>query len=241
MSCRIIRTISSATFAIALCAGSQAFAADPGTDAMQEAYAPYRVALFKTNGKSQAEAQQAATQAQRAWNQLMEQFGAKPPAPYDRDPAFAKSLTEVARIYTKASDEIGANQLTAAHETLEKARDIMADMRRRNQVIVYSDHMNAYHAEMERLLIDGSQALSQPNGMLQVTAMVGALNYLATKLSTEAPASLRQDEEFRSLLKAVNKSVSDLQTALFAQDPVAVKDAMRKIKSPYSKLFLNFG
>ena len=44
---------------IALAAGSllafQAHAADALTDAMQAAYAPYRVALFKTNGESQDE------------------------------------------------------------------------------------------------------------------------------------------------------------------------------------------
>ena len=38
------------------CAVMPAFAADAVTDAMQAAYGPYRVALFKTNSNSQAEA-----------------------------------------------------------------------------------------------------------------------------------------------------------------------------------------
>jgi hypothetical protein len=40
-------------------------AADPFTDALQAAYAPYRAALFRTSGKSQPEAGQATIQAQR--------------------------------------------------------------------------------------------------------------------------------------------------------------------------------
>jgi hypothetical protein len=43
------------------------------------------------------------------------------------------------------------------------------------------------------------------------------------------------------LAKGVNKSVNDLQDALFSQDVAAVKAALTKVKVPYSKLFLKFG
>lgn len=223
------------------CAVFPVFATDAVTDAMQAAYAPYREALFRTNSNAQAESQQAMVQAQQSWAKLVAQFGAKSPAPYDRDPTFAASLADVTKVYAKAADEVNARQLTVAHETLEKARDIMAETRRRNQVIIYSDHMNAYHLEMEHVLIDGVKTLSQPNGMQQLTATVGALSYLTKKLTTEAPATYAKHAEFTGLVKAVDKSVSDLQAALFAQDAAAVKEAIGKIKGPYSKLFLKFG
>ena len=44
-----------------------AWPADTVTDALQQAYEPYRTALFRTNGKVQAEAEQAVTRAQQAW------------------------------------------------------------------------------------------------------------------------------------------------------------------------------
>ena len=223
------------------CAVMPAFAADAVTDAMQAAYGPYRVALFKTNSNSQAEAQQAMTQAQQSWGKLAAQFGNKPPAPYDRDTAFGSSVADVSKVYAKATEQVMANQLTAAHETLEAARDIMAQLRRRNQVVVYSDHMNAYHSEMEHVLIDGGKTLALPNGLQQLTAQVGALAYLSKKLSSEAPANYRNNPEFVELLQAVDKSVADLQIALFAQNASAVKEALGKIKTPYSKLFLKFG
>ncbi len=128
-------------------AGS-ALAADPLTDAMQKTYVPYRVALFKTNAKAQEESRQAVLQAQQGWNRLAAEFGANPPSPYAGDPGLAASLDAVGKVYVKALAEIERNQLPEAHETLEEVRDVMADLRRRNQVIVYSDHMNAYHAEM---------------------------------------------------------------------------------------------
>ena len=77
--------------------------------------------------------------------------------------------------------------------------------------------------------------------MQQLTALVGALSYLAQKLITEAPANYATNEDFGELARAVNKSVSNLQDALFSQDVEAVKAALSKVKAPYSKLFLKFG
>ena len=229
--------ISTALFVVSV----SVWSADPVTDAMQIAYAPYRVALFRTNSNAQAESQQAIEQAQQSWTKLIEQYSSKPPAPYDRDTAFVASLSEVLKVYDLSASQVSANQLTAAHETLEKARDIMADMRRRNQVVIFSDHMNAYHSEMENLLINAPTILLQQNGMQQLTAMVGALNYLAKKLISEAPANYATNKEFVESAKAVNKSVTELQDALFLQDAQAIKIKLSKVKVPYSKFFLKFG
>ena len=77
--------------------------------------------------------------------------------------------------------------------------------------------------------------------MQQLTAKAGALQYLALRLVSEAPANLQGNEEFKTLAAAVNQSVSTLTTALFAQDIAAAKAAIAKIKQPYSKLFAKFG
>ena len=241
MSAHTIPALKALGLTMALIFGALAHAADPVTEAMQAANGPYRMALFKTNGKSQPEALQALTQAQQAWDKLSTQFGGKPAAPYDRDPAFAASVAEVAKVYTKALAEVNANQLTDAHNTLEHAREVMADMRQRNNVVVFSDHMNAYHAQMELIMVDGQTTLAQPKGLLTMTAQTGTLSYLAKRLTTQAPASLTQNPEFTALVGAVNQSVSALESAVMNQDMPATKEAMGKLKGPYSKLFAKFG
>ncbi|MBP9736831.1 MAG: hypothetical protein KBD82_14460, partial [Rhodoferax sp.] len=70
---------------------------------------------------------------------------------------------------------------------------------------------------------------------------VGALSYLANRLRTQAPAELLGKSEFAAMVDAVNGATLDLQNALLAQDMAAVKDAMGKLKGPYSKLFAKFG
>lgn len=218
-----------------------AAAADPVTDAMQAAYAPYRVVLFKTNSNAQDEARKAIAQAQQKWSQIATQFGATPPAPYDRDSSFKTSLDKVSEVYARAASQIDKNELTEAHETLEQAREVIAEIRHRNEVIVYSDHMNAYHAQMEKVLIDGPKILAEPNGLLQLTMQSGALEYLAGKLKSEAPADYRQSEEFAASYRAVEQSVADFKAALLAQDVAQIKAAMVKLKQPYSKMFIKFG
>ncbi|NSL54961.1 hypothetical protein [Uliginosibacterium aquaticum] len=216
-------------------------AADPFTDAMLKAYAPYRAALFKTNQTSQPDAQQAIAQARTSWASILKQFMVKAPPPYDRDTQFADSLAEVSKVYDKAAAEIDKGQLIEAHETLEEARDVMAQLRARNNVIVFSDHMNAYHAQMEHVLIEGPKILDGANGFLELTAQTGALEMLANKLASEASADLRGNEEFKTSCAAVQKSVTDLKAALFSQDKAKVKEALGKIKVPYSKMFIKFG
>jgi hypothetical protein len=234
-------TACAIVLAMAGAAAASAQAADAVTDAIQAAYGPYRAALFRTNGKSQPEAQQALVQAQQAWASVTQRFATQPPAPYDRDASFASTLAQVGAVYEKAAAEIRDNKLPVAHETLEAARDLLADLRRRNGVVVFSDHMNAYHAEMEHLLIEGPKLLAGPQGLQQLMAQVGTLDYLVRQLRAQAPSSLATNAEFDGLLKDVEGSVKAVRAAVLSQDLVAVKDTMGKVKAPYSKLFLKFG
>jgi hypothetical protein len=216
-------------------------AADPVTDAMLAAYEPYRVVLFRTNSKAQPESEQAIAAARQRWKGLADRFGARPPAPYDRDAAFGRTLEDVDRVYGKAEQEIRRGELAQAHETLEAARDLMAELRRRNNVVVLSDHMNAYHAQMEHVLDEGPRLVAAPQGLLQLMAHAGTLGYLAARLREEAPAALQADAEFTGAQRAVAESVAVLRQALLAQDVAATREALSRLKAPYSRLFLKFG
>lgn len=218
-----------------------ALAADPVTEAINQAYAPYRAALFRTNSKAQAESEQAIAQARQAWKSVLDRFAARPPMPYDSDPEFSASLNAVAKVYEQAAGEIGQGKLPQAHETLEQARDIMAELRRRNGVIVFSDHMNAYHSEMEHVLEQGAALTSSPQAMLTLVKRVGVLEYLAKRLRSEAPKALQNDAEFGAALQELEASVMMLHRAAMSQNPAAAREALDRLKRPYSRMFLKFG
>lgn len=217
------------------------FAADAVTDALSEAYAPYRVALFKTSSAPAAEATQAVEAARQRWQQFIAQHGAQPGAPYDRDQRFAASLQDVLHALDTAATQTRSGELPAAHETLEQVRDLLAVLRARNNIVVFSDHMNAYHAAMEKVLGESMAATPGSDAWQQLTMQVGVLEYLANRLASEAPQELRQQEEFQSSLGNLRASVAALKAAVLAADPAAVKAALGKLKMPYSKLFVRFG
>ena len=218
-----------------------AHAADPVTQAMQSAYTPYRVALFRTNSQAQAESEQAMAQAVLAWRAIAQQFAAAPPGPYAQDAEFARTLGEVNSVLQKADEQVRARQLPQAHETLERVRDLLSELRQRNGVVVYSDHMNAYHEAMEHVLTKGPALATGPQGPMQLMAEVGTLNHLAERLGTQAPKALREHAEFAPAQQAVVASVQALRAALLAQDQAAVVKAIKALKPPYAKLFLKFG
>jgi hypothetical protein len=215
-------------------------AADEVTDAMQAAYPPYRAALFRTNSQAQAESEQALASARRSWQSVIDRYAARPPVPYDRDPGFATTLVEVGAVYQRAEAQVREKQLKGAHETLEAARGLMADLRRRNGVVVYSDPMNAYHAEMEHLIDDGPKLLAQPQAALQLMARAGTLEYLARQLRSEAPPAITREPDFAPLLRALEDSVAALKAALLVQDVEATRKAIGALKGPYSRMFMRF-
>lgn len=216
-------------------------AADAITDALQQAYVPYRAALFRTNSKSQSESEQALTAARRALAGAVTQWAAKPAAPYDRDPEFASTLKKVDEVYARAQAQIGKAELTEAHETLEAARDLLADLRRRNGVVTFSDHMNAYHEVMEQVLIGGPKTLETPNGLLKLASEVGVLDHLAQRLGSQADAALLANPEFAKMLATLKASVAALKEAVLRQDAAAAREALGGLKKPYSQMFLKFG
>ncbi len=233
------RTLALAAAASAI--ATPAMAADAVTDALQKAYVPYRTALFRTNSKAQAESEQAIAQARIELRQIQERFASKPPAPYDRDPAFDKTLQEVAAVLAQSETQIRDRQLAHAHETLEAVRDLLSGLRQRNGVVVFSDHMNAYHEQMETLLGSGAKLLDAPQGWQKLAAHTGTLQYLAARLRSQAPAALADDAEFKTGVQAVEASVNALTQAVFGQDAAAAREALGKLKGPYSRLFQKFG
>ncbi len=236
IACR--RTLIPMIAAVALAASSAASAADEFTDALQRAYAPYRVALFKTNSGSLPDAKAAVDAGAAAWVVVATRYASGAPAPYAVDARLPESLASVDGHWRKAASLVAAGNASGAHEALEAIRDTLADLRARNQVVVYSDPMNAYHAVMEDTLAIKPSA---DGAFVEATRKHAVLEYLARRLHDAAPPALAADTEFRSLLDAVDASLSSLGGAIASKDPQALQAALGKLKQPYSKLFLRFG
>lgn len=89
------------------------------------------------------------------WKQIKQTYTTTPPEVFSSDPEWESTLTSIEEIAVTSAGQITEGHLAEAHETLEAIRDELTDLRKRNSVIVFSDHINNYHEVMEGLLERG--------------------------------------------------------------------------------------
>lgn len=187
------------------------------------AYAEYRTALSRSNQNDRAGTEAAIDAFAAAWARLAEAWRSAPPPQYAEDPAFPATVAAVARIAAEARAR-AATDVAAAHESLEAIRDQLAALRARNGVVVFSDHVNAYHEAMEHV-ITGQYGGLDADGLQALRDDAAVLLHLARRLGDNRPASA-DPAAFEALFGPVRASAEALLAAL---------------KAPFSRLFLRFG
>lgn len=208
--------------------------------AYRDAYATYRAALFKTNSGDAAGSAMVGNALSEKWTALLDTWEAAPPPHYEDDPGFSDTLEQVAWLISKSSGEIVEGDLHGAHETLEGVREELAALHARNNIETFSDRMNAYHAEMEHVLMTDLSTLDAAAiDMLQERAAI--LDYLARDLLSSPPPGGRDSPEYTALEAAFEASVAQLLAATRAGDPAAIREAVKGLKKPYAMLFVKFG
>ena len=209
---------------------------------VEKAYAAYRQALFQTNKKDAEKSGKANGKFIQQWQQIVQSYAANPPEVFSSDTKWESTLAAIEEIALESASQIRQGQLAEAHETLEAIRDELTDLRKRNSVIVFSDHINNYHEVMEGVLEEGytpdkidSQAMAQLHGQFAI------LQYLAAAIKKNAPIKYRENEQYQQLEAGLFGSLEDLNNALESKDPAAISKAINMLKPAYAKLFVNFG
>jgi hypothetical protein len=218
-------------------AGSSPFA--EAESAVRVAYADYRTALFMTNQKDVKASVDAINAFRDKWTALSAAWRKAPPPQYVGDPLLAKTLATVAQINDNAGRIAAAGDLAKAHEVLEAIRDEIGALRARNGVTSFSDRMNAYHEQMEKVLLDGYEGFS-PAGLVRLRDDAAVLAYLADMLNA-GKSALPPDPALDAAIGAVLASVKNLRGALIQGDVARIREAVPALKGPYSKAFLRFG
>jgi len=213
-------------------------AADPLTEAIGVSYADYRAALFRTNNGPPDAALAAIRATAAGWRDLAARVATPMPEPYARETGWPALAARVLAVLGKAEAEALAGQLPQAHETLEEIRDLLGDLRARNNVRVFSDMMNAFHEAMERAAPLAAQG---PSTLAEQRELAGVLVHLAAGLLPGAPLALRQDSDFLALEAANRAAVMVFRDATRSGDAAAIRAAAERLRQPYSRLFLRYG
>jgi len=203
-------------------------------------YAHYRRALFATNQKDTGASAQAIEAFAKGWSAAIGPYREAPPPQYAGDPSWSQTLADVEAVLAAAKVDLTQSGPEKAHETLERIRDLLWDMRARNGIVTFSDRMNAYHEQMERVLLGTYEGLSE-KGLGDLRDDVAVLSHLAELLGEHLPATHVGNGEFAKGLEAVKASVRSLHDALRKDDLGAIRSLKQALKKPYSMLFLKFG
>lgn len=136
-----------------------------------------------------------------------------------------------------ANADIDAGALPKAHEALEGVRGQIGSLHERNDIVSFSDRMNAYHAAMEAVLgldLAATDAVT-------LAEHAGVMGYLAAEIVRLPALEAAGNADYAKLQDAFIASVTAFDVAVRAGDAAAVKAAMDGLKVPYSKFFLMFG
>jgi hypothetical protein len=173
---------------------------------------------------------------------IIETYSSHPPEVFSFDPKWNETLTGIEKIAEKSSALIKEGQLAEAHEHLEAVRDNLSDLRKRNSVIAFSDHINNYHQVMEGLLEGGfTPEKINESAMNEIRGQLSVLKYLAEAIKENSPANYNDNEKFQQLQKGLFTSLDALDKAVDAENPEAISKSIKMLKPAYAKLFVNFG
>ncbi|WP_163339389.1 hypothetical protein [Desulfopila sp. IMCC35008] len=209
---------------------------------VEKAYAVYRKALFQTNKNDAVKSGNANNIFIQQWHQVRKTYGSNPPEVFSSDPKWESTLSNIEGIAQKSAAQIQNGNLAEAHEILEGIRDELTDLRKRNSVIVFSDHVNNYHEVMERLLVGGYTPDKINEGALrEIRGQLAVLDYLGDAIKENAPARYKEDQQYQKLEKGLLGSLKALDKALESGDPATISKSVKMLKPAYAKLFVNFG
>lgn len=226
--------------ALALSLSSTIAFAGPVQDfetALRGSYGNYRMALFATNSGDAAKSAKAMAGFADSWAALTASYGTTPPPQYETDAGFAATFAAVQAQIDAAKADIDAGALPKAHEALEGVRGQIGALHERNNIVSFSDRMNAYHAAMEEVL--GLDLAAADAATLAEHA--GVMGYLAAEIVRLPAPEAADNADYAKLQEAFTASVMAFDAAVKAGDAAAIKAAVAGLKVPYSKFFLMFG
>lgn len=209
---------------------------------VDSAYANYRKALFHTNKKNKEKSGKANESFIHQWKEIKQTYGQTPPEVFSSDLKWNSTLSKIEEIAQNSSKQIEEGHLAEAHETLEAIRDELTDLRKRNSVIVFSDHVNNYHEVMEGLLVEGyTPDKINEQAIVTIQGQLVLLDYLVQAIKENSPSTYRQNKQYQQLERGLFESLDALNEAIKSKNPEAISTCIKMLKPAYAKLFVNFG
>jgi hypothetical protein len=231
--------------AVLLCWPGLASAGELGAfnDAVAAAYAHYRGAVFYARtgnlGVGAVELEQMAAK----WRAVLDRFAAAPPDAFADDPAWGETLRRVGRRIADAGAAARRGDADATRAALAPIRPELAGLRRRNNVVVFSDCVDELQAAVDAIWSYRREPpdFTSAEALDRFKARLGVVAYMFRRCHARAPAAAAKSAEFNRLFESARDTLSRLRRALNDGDSKGLINTLRELRSLDQMLFLRFG
>jgi len=180
-----------------------------------------------------------------AWRDIESRFADAPPGPFARDKGWKASLAAVSGALGRAARLIAADDTRGARNALAAVRGELGTLRRRNGVILFSDHVDAYGAIVDRLVSlrarTRKQAVLSENDIEAYRGLVGELRAAIENLRTRASAALRNNSGFSGSIEGNLASIAKLERGIRNRHAKAIYGSVAAVRADYILLFTRYG
>lgn len=205
---------------------------------LAQAWAHYRSALHHSGRSGEAQVAKVELAAfLDSWRSMQERWGHRPPPQYSEETEWKETIEAVAGIAARAIVELERKDPDDARSTLDEVGAVLADLRRRNNVVAFSDHMIEFaHALEDAIGAETPSARSAPARRDQMAV----LRYLAERIQKNAPHSLQQDPDFSKMADNLQANIQRART-LAEGKAEGLDRALAAIRASFERLQLKFG
>jgi hypothetical protein len=240
---RRLATLCGLVFSVLVLAApiAAARAETPFDARMDAAYDTFRSAFWYTRTGNGGVAAIEMMTFDARWRALRDAFEADPPDAYADDPHWRETLAAVADANAKALALVNDGAVREAHDALSPIRSLLSDLRARNGLVTFSDHVDAYGAVIES--ISRFAPWDRPLSADDWAALERSTDALAAAIRTlEDEAGVRADNpDFERTLDDNRRALDQFKANLDARSERGAKGSIRDIRSAYGLFFLKFG
>lgn len=109
---------------------------------LDKTYVEYRNSLLFSNQNDRLNTLKSLRQVRQNWSEVIRKYSEHPPCEYLGDKNWKPSLNKVGGIIDNGLRQAEGGDMLEAHETLENIRAVLSELRRRNGIIAFSDHVD---------------------------------------------------------------------------------------------------
>ncbi len=207
------------------------------------AYAHYREAVFYTRTGNTPVAGLALDEFVTKWAALVQAYADSPPPEYAADAKFGDTLRNVLARAEKGLEALDADDPDTAGDAIKPIRRILAELRKRNGLVTWSDLVDELSAAMDVLARYRREVkeLDDPAIVSMVRDQAAIVAALFKRCGREAAHEVANDPEFKRLISGASESMGRLMESLETKSVRLYRIGIGELRSYERIMYLRFG